>query len=220
MAIRGIRQTRRALDAELPGSRPGWPATPPRTACGSPFVRGTARFDPGWRLAPTSPTRIGVRIPLVWGCCPGRHRGQAPCRCGAAVSASPCQGGGREFESRHLLARRDRRYEAGQPIACRPSPIGRGAGLRNLAIGVRVPGTVLRESEPIRDRASLLTTARLTPWCSSHPLSSEDEPARRLAPAGNRAAGNTVGFEFSVLCHRIAAAAAACQVHWPRPSRS
>jgi len=44
------------------------------------------------------------------------------------------------------------------------------------------------ESEPDRGRASLLTTARLAPWCSSHPLSSEDEPARRLAPAGNRAA--------------------------------
>jgi hypothetical protein len=51
MAIRGIRQTRRALDPELPGSRPGWPALPPCTACGSAFVRRTARFDPGWRLS-------------------------------------------------------------------------------------------------------------------------------------------------------------------------
>ena len=185
-----------------------------------PLRTGDGPVRPRVAARPNFACRIGVRIPLVGGCCPGRHRGQARCRCGAAVSASPCQGEGREFESRHLLAGRDRRIEAGQPLACRPSPIGRGAGLRNLAIGVRVPGTVLRESEPIRDRASLLTTARLTPWCSSHPLSSEAEPARRLAPAGNRAAGNTVGFEFSVLCHRIAAAAAACQVHWPRPTRS
>jgi hypothetical protein len=83
------------------------------------------------------------------------------------------------------------RFKSGRSLACRPSPIGRGAGLRNLAVGVRVPGTVLTESEPARGRASPLTTARFTPWCSSHPLSSEDEPARRLAPAGNRAAAGT-----------------------------
>ena len=167
------------------------------------------------RLQPRKPCRRArLRLRLRTADDPGRHRMAAPCRCGAAVSASPRQGEGHEFESRHLLTRgcnsagrarhsqcRGRRFEAGQPLACRPSPIGRGAGLRNLAIGVRVPGTVLRESEPIRDRASLLTTARLTPWCSSHPLSSEDEPARWSAPAGNRAAGNTAGFDCSVLCH-------------------
>jgi hypothetical protein len=50
MAIRGIWQTRRALTPEFPGSRPGWPATPPRTACGPAPVRREARFDTGWRL--------------------------------------------------------------------------------------------------------------------------------------------------------------------------
>jgi hypothetical protein len=35
----------------FPGSKPGIPARPPRTACGSAFVRRTARFDPGWRLS-------------------------------------------------------------------------------------------------------------------------------------------------------------------------
>jgi hypothetical protein len=125
-----------------------------------PLRTGDGPVRPRAAARPNFACRIGVRIPLVGGCCPGRHRGQARCRCGAAVSASPCQGEGREFESRHLLACRDRRFEAGQPLACRPSPIGRGAGLRNLAIGVRVPGTVLMESEPVRDRASLLTTAR------------------------------------------------------------
>ena len=29
----------------------------------------------------------------------------------------------------------------------------------------------------------------------------EDEPARRLAPAGNRVGARALGFEFSVLCH-------------------
>ena len=88
-------------------------------------------------------------------------------------------------------------------VTRRPSPIGRGAGLRNLAVGVRVPGTVLMESEPVRDRASLLTTARLAPWCSSHPFSSEDEPVRRLAPAGNRAAVIAVAFESPVFLHPL-----------------
>lgn len=73
MAIRGIRQTRRALDAELPGSRPGWPAMPPRTACGSAFVRRTARFDPGRRLScPRSPMAGGT--PLRWAAVPVRVR--------------------------------------------------------------------------------------------------------------------------------------------------
>ena len=59
------------------------------------------------------------------------------------------------------------------------------------------------ESEPDRDRASLLTTARLAPWCSSHPFSSEDEPVRRLAPAGNRAAVIAVAFESPVFLHPL-----------------
>ena len=88
-------------------------------------------------------------------------------------------------------------------VTRRPSPIGRGAGLRNLAVGVRVPGTVPMESEPDRDRASLLTTARLAPWCSSHPFSSEDEPVRRLAPAGKRAAVRAVAFESPVFLHPL-----------------
>jgi hypothetical protein len=57
------------------------------------------------------------------------------------------------------------------------------------------------ESEPVRDRASLLTTARVTPWCSSHPFSSEDEPVRRLAPAGNRAGVQALAFESPVFLH-------------------
>ena len=165
---------------------------------------------------------IGVRTPLVWGCCPGRHRGQAPCRCGAAVSASPCQGEGREFESRHLLARgcssagrarhsqcRGRRLEAGQPLACRPSPIGRGAGLRNLAIGVRVPGTVLRESEPIRDRDRFEGGSAFWRWGSCPPLSARGrcaagaaaglEPSRRVTPWGSTPPSSS---------------------RWPRPIRS
>ena len=46
-----------------------------------------------------------VSIPPWYGGVRVRFSGQAPCRCSAAVSASPCQGEGREFESRHLLAR-------------------------------------------------------------------------------------------------------------------
>ena len=45
------------------------------------------------------------------------------------------------------------------------------------------------ESEPIRDRASLLTSARLRPWRSSRPLSAvEDEAARVRSPSGKRVA--------------------------------
>ena len=142
--------------------------------------------------------------------------GQAPCRCSAAVSASPCQGEGREFESRHLLARgcisagrarhsqcRGRRFEAGQPLACRPSPIGRGAGLRNLAIGVRVPGTVLRESEPIRDRDRFEGGSAPWRWGSCPPLSAPGrcaagaaaglEPSRRVTPWGSTPPSSSPG---------------------------
>ena len=45
------------------------------------------------------------------------------------------------------------------------------------------------ESEPIRDRASLLTSARLRPWRSNRPLSAvEDEAARVRSPSGMRVA--------------------------------
>ena len=40
-----------ALNHAPVGSTPAPEAMPPRTACGSAFVRRTARFDPGWRLA-------------------------------------------------------------------------------------------------------------------------------------------------------------------------
>jgi hypothetical protein len=66
-------QIRRALEPEFPGSRPGWPAAPPRTACGPAFVRREARFDTGWRLhvlvaqigrgARSRAWRLRVRIP-------------------------------------------------------------------------------------------------------------------------------------------------------------
>jgi hypothetical protein len=43
--------TRLPLKQESPGSSPGSPAPPPRTACGPAFVQRAARFDPGWRLS-------------------------------------------------------------------------------------------------------------------------------------------------------------------------
>lgn len=50
-----------------------------------------------------------------------------------------------------------------------------------------------KESEPIRDRASLLTSARLRPWASIAPLSAtEGEVTRRWPPAGNRVGRETV----------------------------
>ena len=94
MAIGGIWQTRRALNPEFPGSRPGWPASPPRTACGFAFVRRMARFDPGWRLSrPRSPTAGGtalrspavrVRVAPRTRCLSGR-RSSAPCKGGSPV---------------------------------------------------------------------------------------------------------------------------------------
>jgi hypothetical protein len=98
--------------------------------CGSAFVRRMIRVGTGWRLhalvaesgrraSPRSwwsaravPVQVRAsaqcqRIASRLGTAGTgvRFSGQAPCRCGAAVSASPCQGEGREFESRHLLAR-------------------------------------------------------------------------------------------------------------------
>ena len=57
------------------------------------------------------------------------------------------------------------------------------------------------ESEPVRGRASLLTTARVTPWRSSRPLSSEDDIDRCRSPAGNRAGVKTLAFESPVFLH-------------------
>ncbi len=54
--------------------------------------------------------------------------------------------------------------------------------------GVRIPGTVLMEGEPARGRAPLLADVRVVLCRSSRPPSSEDEPARWLAPIGNRVA--------------------------------
>ena len=215
--------------------------------CGSAFVPRMIRVSTGWRLhalmaesgrraglrswwsartvpvqvrasAPYLACRIGVRTPLVWGCCPGRHRGQAPCRCGAAVSASPCQGEGREFESRHLLAGgcrsagrarhsqcRGRRFEAGQPLAC----AGGGTSVDTLVPGTSaerragsIPARRTMESEPARVPGVAAND------CAAHRRGVQvaRSPRRmnqpgRLAPAGNRAAGNTAGFDCSVLCH-------------------
>jgi hypothetical protein len=79
--------------------------------------------------------------------------------------------------------------------------LARDTSFRATVIGVRVPGTVLMESEPDRGRASLLTTARVTPWCSSHPLSSEDDAARWRSPPGKRAGVKALVFESPVFLH-------------------
>jgi hypothetical protein len=65
--------------------------------------------------------------------------------------------------------------------------VGESRPLRSARTGwFACPRPGSSESEPVRDRASLLTTARVTPWRLSRPLSSEDEPAGRLASVGNR----------------------------------
>ena len=54
------------------------------------------------------------------------------------------------------------------------------------------------ESEPIRDRASLLTSARLRPWRSSRPLSAvEDETVMEAVPDSK--SGERVTVEVRVL---------------------
>ncbi len=100
-------------------------------------------------------------------------------------SSAPCD---RSVSGKHATPPRSQgEFESPRSLAVLVQP-ARDTAFRARVIGVRIPGTVPMESEPDRGRASLLTTARVTPWCSSHPFSSEDEPARRLAPAGNRAA--------------------------------
>jgi hypothetical protein len=60
------------------------------------------------------------------------------------------------------------------------------------------------ESEPIRDRASPLTSARRKPWDSISPLSAlEDEPVRVSASSGKRTGEPiSLGLECSVLLAR------------------
>jgi hypothetical protein len=94
--------------------------------------------------------------------------------------------------------------------------LGRAASLRRMTFRVRISGgarPLAGESRPIRSartgrfacprpeaawkvnrpgcRAPLLADARVTPWLSSSPPSSEDEPARWSAPAGNRGVGTS-----------------------------
>jgi hypothetical protein len=65
------------------------------------------------------------------------------------------------------------------------------------------PSRRTTEGEPARGRASLLTSARVTPWASIAPLSAlEDEPGGYPAPAGNRAVPRGMGVGISVLRSR------------------
>jgi hypothetical protein len=57
---------------------------PPRTACGSAFVRRTARFDPGWRL---SCARGGMADALARGA--NAPRGASRFKSGRAHSMPP-----------------------------------------------------------------------------------------------------------------------------------
>lgn len=92
--------------------------------------------------------------------------------------------------------RRGRRFEAGQPLACRTSPIGRGVPFRAGRFAVRVRGSVRKVNRPGR-RARPLSEARVTPWRSSRPPSSmEDETAGVRSPSGTRLA---LRGEFRVL---------------------
>src|SRR3984957_8405100 len=207
-----------ALNHAPVGSTPAPEAMPPRTACGSAFVRRTARFDPGWRLAfvverdtrwpegPVArrvmPVRIrpdvldplwpGVRHSLAWTGRPGRHRERLHVTVVSAVqhASSPSSQG---------------RFESGRSLASRTSPTWQEApgpdpgGLR-FESAVRYSWKVNRPGR----RARPLSGARVTPCRSSRPPSAmEDEPARRLAPAETRAAAKAVRFEFSVLCHPL-----------------
>jgi hypothetical protein len=74
--------------------------------------------------------------------------------------------------------------------------LARDAAFRAQRFGVRVPGTVLRKVNRPGRRAPLLADAAFRRWLSNSPPSSEDEPARWLAPAGNRAAANGRGFRL------------------------
>ena len=58
------------------------------------------------------------------------------------------------------------------------------------------------ESEPIRDRASLLTSARLRPWRSSRPLSAvEDETVMEAVPDSKSGERVTAGGRVLRLPH-------------------
>lgn len=190
---------------------------PPRTACGPALVRRDVRVGTGRRLHALVPQsgrrarlsavllrvrlppsvlarvrfpgaqlhacRIGVRQPLVGVASPGRHRGQAPCGRGAVGSASPCQGEGRGFETR-------------RPLACRPSPMAEAAGPGPAQCAFESRGRYSWKVNRPGCRAPLLADAALQRWLSSSPPSSEDEPARWLALAGNRVAAETREIRF------------------------
>ena len=78
------------------------------------------------------------------------------------------------------------------PVAAprRSSPIGKRRHAQTVEDQGSNPwgGTQVKESEPGRSRASLLTSARLWPWASIAPLSATDappcaEPLPRLPPS-------------------------------------
>ena len=156
--------THLVLTQKSPGSNPGSPAWPPRTAAAPLSYCGRPGSAPG---------------------------GGSMC----SYSNSGREGG---LRSRQLRVRLPPSTPA-RPLwcVCRTSPIGRGASFRARRIAVRVRGSALWKVNRPGCRAPLLAGARVTSWLSSSPPSSEDEPARWLAPAGNRVAANDG--EFRVL---------------------
>jgi hypothetical protein len=93
--------------------------------------------------------------------------------------------------------------ESGQPLACRPSPMARGTAFRARVFGVRIPGTVLMESEPIRDRDRFEGGSASWRWGSCPPLSARGrcaagaaaglEPSRRVTPWGSTPPSSSPG---------------------------
>jgi hypothetical protein len=129
--------------------------------------------------------------------------------------------GDRSVSGKHMTPPRSKgEFESRRSLACPSRPTGRAASLKRMTSGfesregytawqeihdrpgLRIPGGPLslptaqwKVNRPGR-RARPLSDARVTPWASIALPSSEDEPARRLAPAGNRAA---LWGEFRVL---------------------
>jgi hypothetical protein len=103
-----------------------------------------------------------------------RFSEQARCGCSSIGRALRCQ-------------RRGSRIVTGQPLTCPSRPIGRVAWPRPRRFRVRIPGWAPWRVNQSGNWASLLTSARVTPWDSSSPLSAwEDEAARARSPSGKR----------------------------------
>ena len=187
--------------------------------CGSAFVRRMTRVGTGWRLHALVAELVDA---LARGA--SAPRGAFRFKSGRAHNAFVAPAArarswyerGHGFESRRRLhsvvARQVRaspcqveghRFEAGQPLQAVLAQLAEAQVPGTWRSGFESPGRYSWKVNRPGGRARPLSDAPVARWRSSRPPSSEDEPDRRLAPAGNRTAVRAVAFESPVYLHPL-----------------